>query len=126
MSWRKSKGGSGSTNLSQMTKLGVVGSSGTPQVEEVTIPSTTDFKRSPLDVLKFTPGTQQIVTECAFNNADQTSFVADDEVVFDGTMHLKTAHSPTVTDEGDLGGGHMWSFVIDRTKYKVIESIAVT
>lgn len=129
MSWRKpGKGGSGGGgyNLSQKTNLGVVGSVGTPHVEDVVIPNTTDFKRIHPEVLKFVGGGTQIVTECAFDNADGSSFTADAQVVFDGTMHLRTSYASAMTDEGVLGSGSLFSTTIDRTQFKMIEGIAIS
>lgn len=124
-------GSSGTTSSgNQITKLGITGAtSAAPYLINATIPQTLDFNRAKPEVLKFTAGSSGVVnTICAFDNADSTSFVADplDQVVFDGTMHLKTSHNLTVTDGGVLGSGHLWSATIDRSKFKSIEKITVS
>jgi hypothetical protein len=115
------------TPLTQLTKLGVVGSTGSPNQTNITIPSTSDFNRPPVEVLKFIPGATNVVsTLMAFNNGDSTSFVADTQLVFDGTMHEKVTYPISMTDGGVMGTGKLWTAVIDKTAYKAIEGIGVT
>lgn len=121
--------GSGGIVTTQITKLGVTGaSSGTPYLINAPITQTLDFNRPKVEVLKFTAGSSGVVTTiCNFDNADATSFVADPagQVVYDGTMHLKTSYNLTPVDGGALGAGHLWSVTLDKTAYKAIEKITV-
>lgn len=119
-------GGSVSDTVSQVTKLGVMASIDTPYNVAITIPQTTDFKRRPLEVLQFIAGTQNVITtETAFDNADNTDFQTDDQLVFDGTMHLKTSYSDAMTDSGTLGVGKKFSVNLDLNKFKKIEKLRI-
>lgn len=77
-----------------------------PHEVVIEIPATQDFKRIPIEVLKFIEaGVAQenvVQTICAFDNADATDFEPNEMVEFDGTMHLKTIFSHEMTDEGML------------------------
>lgn len=121
--------GGGSVSLNQITKLNITASQTTPYIVDVPIPETQDFKRLPVEVLKFTPGEQnKIVTICEFDNADATSFqgtATDPQIVFDGTMYLKTLYQENMIDEGALGSGKLWTKVIDKTQFKSIEKVVV-
>lgn len=119
-------GGGGGLVLSQVTKLNVTASSSAPHVVEITIPGTLDFAVPNPDLLKFRPGTQDIVsTQCAFDNSDATSFAADSFVIFDGTMRLKTQHTIPSVDGGRLGSGRQYSVSFDKADFKSIEKLEV-
>lgn len=80
-----------------------------------------------VEVLKFAPGAaNQLSTLCNFDNGDASSFNADSQVIFDGTMRLKTSYTPAVTDNGALGAGRMWTIPLNKSSFKTIESIAVS
>lgn len=117
----------GSVERHQITKLGVVASPEKPKIVDIEIPETLDFMRPvPVEVLKFIPGQENVVTTiCDFNNGDASDFVPDPMVEFDGTMHLKTQHVIPMKDEGLLGEGRLWSAPIDLSQFKVIEKIEV-
>ncbi len=67
--------GGGGIDLGQVTKLNITASQKSPYIVDITITETQDFRRLPVEVLKFTPGEQdKITTICEFNNADATSF----------------------------------------------------
>lgn len=113
-------------SLSQRTKLGITASPESPEIVEIAIPHTTSFKRLPLEVLKLIPGDTNVVqTLCEFDNSCADSFDADDQVIFDGSMKLKTSYTTPMTDEGELGDGRLWSASIDRAAFKTIEKIEV-
>jgi hypothetical protein len=118
---------SGGTSTSeQVTKLGVVASSTSPKVIELLIPTTNDFKRNPLEILKLMSATQdQVSTLSNFNNSDATDFNADSQVIFDGTMRLKTVYQESMVDNGALDTGKLWSKAIDRSSFKSIEKLEV-
>lgn len=127
-------GGSGSgADLNQVTKLGVVATTAAPKIIELTIPESVDLKRQAVEVLKFVPGTTNVIqTICQFDNADATSFVCDGipanehpNLIFDGTMRLRTQYDIAMTNGGVLGTGNLWTATIDRTQFKTIESIQV-
>lgn len=127
-----SAGGAGA-NLSQVTKLGVVATAQAPKIVELVIPDSPDLKRPAVEVLKFVPGTTNIIqTICQFDNADASSFVCDGipadqhpDLIFDGTMKLRTQYDIPMTNGGPLGTGNLWIATIDTTKFKTIESIQV-
>lgn len=120
-------GGGAKGNQNQITKLGVVATPEAPKIIEIEIEETLDFNRgTPIEVLKFIPGEQNVVTTlCEFDNADASDFEPDPMVEFDGTMHLKTQHVIPMKDEGLLGEGRLWSAPIDLSQFKVIEKIEV-
>jgi len=118
---------SGTVNVSQVTKLNITASQTSPYVVDIPIPTTQDFRRIPIEVLKFTPGERdKITTVCEFNNADATSFQgADSQVIFDGTMRLKTSYDIPMVDGGILGTGRLWTLIIDKTQFKTVETVEV-
>ncbi len=110
----------------QVTKLGIIGSVETPYTTDITIPFTSDFNNPPIEVLKFVAGTTNVIrTEMSFDNGDATSFVPDDQVIFDGEMHLKTSYVNDMVDDGNLTKSKLWEYTIDLTTYKTIEKIEV-
>ena len=126
--WIQSSGG-GNVNINQVTKLGVEASKDNPRVVSIPIEYTEDFKRLPIEVLKFIPGEDNIVKVVAeFNNGDQTDFDVDPEdetIIFDGTMRLKTEYEYDLVDEGELGDGRLYSVQLDLSKFKSIERIDI-
>jgi hypothetical protein len=127
LSWVNVSGDTTTTiNGSQITKLGVVASSTSPKAYDISIPATTDFNVEPVEVLKFIAGTlDQVKTLCNFNNADSTDFVSDSQVIFDGTMKLKTIYQEDMINEGALDVGTLWSKTIDKNAFKVFEKLEV-
>jgi hypothetical protein len=112
--------------LQQATKLSVVASPASPKIYEFNIPPTYDFKRLPVEVLKFVPGpADQVTTISDFNNGDASSFIADEQVIFDGKMYLRTTYDYPMVDEGGMGTGRMFSYEIDRSRFKAIEKLEV-
>lgn len=120
--WRTVNSGSGSGNVLQVTKLGVIA----PKIEELIINYTETFKLPAVEVLKFEPGAQdQIVTACSFNNSDATDFVYDAEFVeFDGNMRLKTVFDIQMSEQVMLEDMFMQeSSIIDLSLYKNVEEV---
>lgn len=118
--------GGGVLGLKQITRLGVTASTAAPA--EITIPInyTADFKRPPIEVLRFvSTGADVLKTEIAFDAADASKFTANPNVIFDGTLRLKTEHTYDMVNEGPLGTGTLFSHVIDKTAFKSIEKIEV-
>jgi hypothetical protein len=117
-----SSGGSeSSVNLQQWTKLDVTA----PYENLLTIPTTFNFKRPAIEVLKVSVTADNIITTlCEFNNGDSSSFEPNDNVIFDGNMKLKTSYDYAMT-KAVLGVGYMFSAPIDINAFKTIEKIEV-
>lgn len=116
-----------SADIAQVTKLNITATSESPYIVDIPIRETKDFKRLPVEVLKFVPGEKdKMVTLCEFDNADASSFHGTDpQVVFDGTMRLKTIYDIPMEDGGPLGDGRLWTLTIDKSQFKAIESLEV-
>lgn len=95
-----SSGGTASDiSLSQATKLGVTAG----KTIELEIDKTEDFNKMPIEVLKFVPGQDNVIsTLIEFNNADEYDFEPQTYVGFDTTMHLKTNYTRDMNDDGLL------------------------
>jgi hypothetical protein len=120
-SWKtpaSGSGGGGFTN--QYTRLDIV----SPFIKVFTVDTFTS--RIPPEVLKFIPGTTNVVTvQCDFDNSDSSSFNADLAFVkFDGTMKLITSFSGAMT-QSVLGAGNLLEYSFDRSSFKAIEKIEV-
>lgn len=110
----------------QITKLGVTATATTPKVIDIIIPETYDFRRKPVEVLKFVAGEENVVTtEVSFDNSDATDFQPDDQLIFDGTMRLKTEYSEMMTDNGSIGIGKKFIVNLDLNKFKKIEKMII-
>lgn len=111
-------------SLSQVSKMGVVGSTDSPY--EVDIPiNTIDFKVPRVNVLQFQQGDQDIIkTLNSFSNAESSDFESDDMIAFDDTAHLKTKYDYQMTYEGEIGtDGKEYSCQIDKSIFKDISDI---
>lgn len=118
--------GMGTGVANQVTKLGVTATLVSPYVEEIPITYTENFLLGVAEVLKFVPGEQDITqTICNFDNADSSSFEANDFIIFDGVMKLKTSDTYDMVDNGVLGEGKLFSYTFDRTAF-ITESISVS
>lgn len=116
------------SGIQQLTKLGVIA----PETCEIEIARTETFNRSPLEVLKFTPGAQgQVETLCRFDNSDADDFTVDGEsgetarfVEFDGTMHPRTVYEVAVSVPVAMGECYYSeSEEIDFADYKTVEAV---
>ena len=119
-------GGSSDSSIvvKQVTKLGVTAATSSPYIIEIPTIPTIEFKRLPIEVLKFTPGPQDLITsQSDFNNSDASSFNPDIRISFDGKMKLKTNYNFDLNNEGTLGDGTLYSVNIDREKFKKIIEI---
>lgn len=116
-------------NLQQRTVLGVTGASaGNPRIENITIPYTTDFKRPPVEVLKLTGGsTNTVQTVNDFVAGDSSQYPANPNLVFDGSLYLKTQYSNLSTFQKNIGAGKLYkSPRYDKTSVKKFVSFEVT
>lgn len=121
-------GGSGSS-YSQVTKL----NANVNDVVEIPITTTTTFNLPPVEVLKFTAGSQnQVLTSCEFNMSDANKFSVDGitnspYIVFDGNMYLNTDYSfPMIIKAGwTASGQYSEDTNIDDTKFKIIAGVTI-
>jgi len=122
-------GGTGSTGtVSQTTKLNVVGSVGTPYTTEITVVENPNYQFATPNVLKLVAGNSNVVSTIVnFDNSDASSFTGvDSQIIFDGTMRLKTAYTGSMTQIGTAVTGEViFSQTIDLTAFKKIEKIEV-
>lgn len=108
--------------INQETKLNITA----PHIVSISVGENLEFKFKPIEILKFQPGTQNVVnTLITFDNGDATDFDANDQVIFDGTMYLKSTDSITITDSTALGDNTLYSVPIDLTRYKAINTMEV-
>lgn len=108
------------TITEQVTLLNITASIETPYVKEITIPETLDFKRAPIEVLKFIPGiNNNIITVSDFDAGDESLFTPNEYLIFDDTLHFKTQETYPMINEGTLGMGKLFSYTLDKTKYNI-------
>ena len=122
-------GGSGSdSELQQIDITAPAGTStSTPYSIDIPITYTSDFKRREPSVLKFIPGTQNVVrSACNFDLADNTKFVVTEDgadvpghqskyVIWDGQMKFKTNYTFPMKDDGTLEDGKLFSIQITKS-----------
>lgn len=115
------------SGYSQVTKLNVVA----PKTLQIAINTTRTFCLPPVEVLKFKSGNANVViTECGFNNSDETDFNHGDGVAFDGTMHPNTNYTvpmsaPTSITDGTNTGYTSQSDEIAFSAYKSVEEMVI-
>lgn len=130
----KSTGGPGSggpaspLNISQVTKLNLIGLSETkPRVVDIIVPFTDDFRRTAVEVLKFR-GTQDDVvsTVVDYVNTDEFDFQPDGHIEFDGSMSLKTKYFRELQlQEGAVTRGLLYTIPMDVNEFKKINSVTI-
>ena len=107
--------------MKQVSKMGVVGSPTTPSIIDIPV-NTIDFKVPRVNVLKYDTGTQDIiVTKNEFNNTESNDFAADNMMIFDGKVHLKTEHISDMTYTGDIGIYKEFSVNVNKVLFKKID-----
>lgn len=113
--------------MKQLTKLGVVATPSSPHTVNIDI-NTLDFKFPKVNVLKFIQGEQNIISNKAtFVNNESNDFEVNDNIVFDGTAHLKTNFSCDLTlDDVNIDGYYSYNGSIDKSMYKSIDSIGLS
>lgn len=111
----------------QQTKLGVVATASSPQVFAITIAQTNDFLRGPINVLKFTGGSNNVtLTQMSFDVSDATSFEEALNVVFDGKAYNRTLFEVEATiNDNHNGNGVVYEMIIDKDMYGKMEKIEV-
>lgn len=95
--------------------------------EVITIPNTTTFNKSRVNVLKFVAGGSNVTTnDYTFAVGDATKFTYDsDYLVFDNKLHFKNTFTTAMTDT-TLGAGQLFEATYDASIYKSVENIEVT
>lgn len=123
-----SSGGGSGSSYSQITKYDVTA----PLDENISINKTTDFCLPPVEVLKFQSGTQDVVTNIFnFDAGDGSSFTVDgvsadldEQLEFDGKVHLVTSKELTMGTPVSIGDYDICeSEEIDVDDYKSIEGL---
>lgn len=111
----------------QVTVLDVTASVADPYKIYVDIPYTLNFNRRPLEVLKFLPSQDNIVTIAAtFNNREAADFFENPYVLFDGAMKLKTVYEEEMTEVDRQETGAIYkSILIDFSEFKFIEELQI-
>lgn len=121
-------GGSGSSSVSQTTKLNITGSLVTPYTTDITLPENPNYQFATPNVLKLVAGSSNVVSTIVnFDNSDASSFSGvDSQVIFDGTMRLRTSYTSSMTQIGTaVTGEAIFSQTIDLNAFKKIEKIEV-
>lgn len=116
--------GGGSQNYQQITKLGVTASTSAPRQYSISIPYTSDFLRTPLEILKFLAGQQNVVkTEISFDNSDSTDFNISEKVLYDGSMKLKTSYECQM--EVDTDDSSLFKVNVSKIDFKKITDLII-
>ncbi|CAI8713225.1 F5/8 type C domain-containing protein [Brevibacillus sp. IT-7CA2] len=115
-------------SMIQVEKYGVIASPVSPLEVNINIPYTSNYKLSPIEVLKFASGEQNFTLEIAsFSNNEASNFDHDNYMELDGTLRLKTDYSIELTEDVVLPSGNcVYSFTLDVNQYSSIEKIKVT
>jgi hypothetical protein len=119
--------------MNQETLLNVINgddgnaiSSGNPKTVALPIAPTEEFKLPKIEVLKFTEGSTDVSTTLFnFDSADATNFVANDAVVFDGTLRLKDSFEFTPTDEIIYEDAKVRTVTFDATQFVDVFSMSM-
>lgn len=115
-------GGSGSTVINQINRLGVVGTSTAPSTIDIPV-NTVDFKVPTVNVLKFQTGQQNVIKSLnGFSASENIENVNDNMVVFDGTIRLKTQHDYNLTYDSDSTSYTGYSCDVDLSQFKIFSS----
>lgn len=110
----------GSSNLQQITKLGVVA----PKTFELKIPYSDTFNFNEIVVLKFKPGLQnRIISYCDFDNSNRDDFEENKYLEFDGVMKLQTDYRYPMNLEGEYDEGHLFKVDVNMSELETIDSV---
>ena len=121
-------GGSSGSDIAitQLVLNNITGSAETPYVHNITMTESLNFKKIPIEILQFVAQAQDVVTTlCSFLLTDTGDFTADEYLVFDGMVKLKTDYvfTPSETVEGD---GYKYSITLQKSVFKEFSSFSVT
>ncbi|MBU3185672.1 signal peptidase II [Clostridium estertheticum] len=107
--------------MKQISKMGIVGSPTVPYIVEIPI-NTLDFKVPQVNLLKYELGTQNvIITKNTFANGDSSEFKEDENIIFDGKVHLKTEYVQDYAVARDETTFVEYATTLDLSKFKNVE-----
>lgn len=112
------------SQYSQVTKLNTAALKGV----YIPVEATTDFCRPPLELLKLRDdGISETITTCDFTDGDAKDFHKNDEIVFDGTMHLRTSREITMSAPVNFAAGTMSvTDEINLTAYQDVAEVKIS
>lgn len=119
-------GESSGLSLKQLNKLGVLGTPTSPELIDLPI-STVDFKVLKLNILKFNlSGEQDVIkVQNSFTHGESNTFVDDEKITFDGTVHLKTDYQYPMTYGEDVDNYKNLSVIVDKSQFKDIDNVSI-
>lgn len=130
--WIATQGGTGgpasSQSIYQVTKLDLDGlSPTTPKIVDIQVPYAPNFQRSSVEVLKFKPGVDNVVsTVFDFVNTDKDDFNDDQYIEFTGDLSLKTRYErPMVKQQGAVSAGELYTIPMNVNEFLKINSVTV-
>ena len=109
---------------SQVTKLNTAALRGV----YIPVEDTTNFIRPPLEFLKLRDdGVSETLTICDFTDGDASDFVENNEMIFDGTMHLNTHREVAMTAPVDFAGGTLSvTEEMDLSQYQEVAEVKLS
>lgn len=112
------------SQYAQVTKLNTAALKGV----YIPVEATSDFCRPPLEVLKLRDdGISETITTCDFTDGDAKDFHDNDEVIFDGTMHLRTSREIAMTAPVSFAAGMMSvTDEIDLSAYQDVKEVKIS
>lgn len=112
------------SQYAQVTKLNTAALKGV----YIPVEATTDFCRPPLELLKLRDdGISETITTCDFTDGDAKDFQENEEVVFDGTMHLRTSREIAMTTPVSFAAGTMSvTDEIDLAAYQDVAEVKIS
>lgn len=119
-----SGGGTGGGSIRQVTKTGVVASSASPREVNLVIPESPTLATNPVVVKYFKAGEVVTSTQYTFNNDEASSFDADSQVAFDGTMHLVTSVTKPMVQKGTAENPYS-EFTFKISDYKTLKGVGI-
>lgn len=113
-------------SLRQLTKMGVTGTAAAPQVIDIPI-NTLDFKVPKINILKYQLGDQNVIkTQNSFSNGESNTFIPDDMIIFDGTVHLKRSFQYQLAYEKDIDANYQeYNVIFDNSLFKSVGDISI-
>lgn len=131
--WSATSGGGGSGSgmneqlIHQITKLDLNGlSDTTPAKFNIPVPYVENFKRSAVEVLKFKPATDNVIsTVFDFVNTDKDDFEKDEYITFNGDMALKNVYERKMTEQppNAVTNGKLYTIDMDVDEFRKINRI---
>lgn len=122
----ESVGEASGLSLKQLNKLGIVGTPTTPELIDIPI-STVDFKVPKINILKFQLNGEQDVIKIqnSFTNGESNTFIEDDNITFDGTVHLETNYQYPMIYEGGIDIYSTFTTILDKSQFKTVDNMSI-